>query len=138
MSKRGRLRSERGQSAAELAVFLPVLATILYVAIQFGQLYLQYQEVSAATSEGARRASTMAGVAEPGRSSTIASAVRAGTSVGASATFSSSGLAVSVASTWTPGSPVSVTTTYPARVTILGVTIYSGDLTTKRTVRVLS
>jgi Flp pilus assembly protein TadG len=114
-----------------------VLVTILYVVIQFGQLYMQYQEVSAATSEGARRASTMAAVAEPGRTSTITSAVRAGTSVGAT-TVDSSGLAVSVAGTWAPGNPVTVTSTYPASVTILGVTLYSGNLTTKRTVRVLS
>jgi Flp pilus assembly protein TadG len=135
---RSRLTCERGQSAAELAVFLPVLLTILYVVIQFGQLYMQYQEVSAATSEGARRASTMASTAEPGRTATIASTVRGGTSVGATATFDSTGLVVAVSSTWTPGSPVTVTSTYPAKVTILGVTLYSGNLTTKRTVRVLS
>ena len=138
MSPRSCVRGDRAQSTAELAVFLPVLVTILYVVIQFGQVYMQYQEVSAATSEGARQASTMAGVAEPGRTSTITSTVRAGTSLGAATTFSSSGLTVSVASTWTPGSPVTVTSTYPASVTILGVTLYSGKLTTKRTARILS
>jgi Flp pilus assembly protein TadG len=138
MSLRSRSSRDRGQSAAELAVFLPVLLVILYAVIQFGQLYLQYQEVSAATSEGARRASTMAGIAEPGRTSTITSTVRGGTSVGATTTFDTTGLVVSVSSTWTPGSPVTITSTYPAKVTILGVTLYSGSLTTKRTVRVLS
>ena len=135
---RARLRSDRGQSAVELALFLPVLLTILYVVVQFGQVYLQYQEVSAATSEGARQASTMAVIAEPGRTSTITSTVRAGTSMGATSTYDSSGLAVSVSSSWTPGSTVTVTSSYPASVSILGVTLYSGTLTTKRTVRVLS
>lgn len=135
---RARARGERGQSAVELALFLPVLMTCLYVLVEFGQVYLQYQEVSAATSEGARRASTMAGVAEPGRISTITATVRAGTSVGTSAAFDSTQLAVAVNSTWTIGSPVTVTSTYPASVTILGVTLYSGNLTTKRTVRVLN
>lgn len=133
-----RLRGERGQSAAEVVVFLPVLLTILYIVVQFGQVYLQYQEVTAATSEGARQASTMSGVAEPGRTSTIKATVQAGTSVGTTQAFDSKGLVVTVSSTWTPGSPVTVTSTYPASVTILGVTIYSGNLTTKRTVRVLS
>ena len=73
---RARAREERGQSAVELALFLPVLVTILYVVIQFGQVYLQYQQVSAATSEGARQASLMSGVAEPGRTSTITATVR--------------------------------------------------------------
>jgi Flp pilus assembly protein TadG len=133
-----RLRGERGQSAAELAVILPILATVLYIIIQFGQVYLQYQEVTAATSEGARRASTMAGVAEPGRTTTIVATVQGGTSVGTTGAFDSSGLAVAVSSVWTPGSPVTVTTTYPASVSILGVTLFSGNLTTRRTVRVLN
>ena len=134
---RRRCGSDRGQSAVELALVLPLLLTVLYVVVQFGQVYMQFQEVSAATSEGARRASTMAGVAEPGRTSTITSTVRAATSVGAT-TFDSSGLTVAVSSTWVHGSPVTVTSTYPASVTILGVTLYSGQLTTKRTVRVFS
>ncbi len=135
--RRGRRRVERGQAAAELALFLPVLLVILYTVMQFGQVYLQYQEVSAATSEGARRATMMAGVAEPGRTSTIVATVRGGTSVGTSAAFDGNGLSVSVASTWTPGSPVTVTSKYPASVSVLGVTLFSGDLTTKRTARVL-
>ena len=135
---RARLRNERGQSAVELAMFVPILVTILYAVIQFGQVYLQYQEVSAATSEGARQAANMAGVAEPARTSTITSTVRAGTSLGAVTTYNSSGLAVAVSSSWTPGSTITVTSSYPASVTILGVTLYSGTLTTKRTVRVLN
>jgi TadE-like protein len=83
-----RARGERGQSAVELALFLPVLLAILYVVIEFGQV--------------------------------------------------STGLTVSVNSTWTPGSPVTVTSTYAASVTILAVTLYSGYLTTKRTVRALT
>lgn len=135
---RRRLRAERGQSAIELALILPVLITILYTAVQFGQVYLQYQEVSAATSEGARRASTMATDADPGRTSTIVATVRGGTSVGTTTAFDSSGLGVSVSSTWTPGAPVTVTSTYPASVSILGITLFSGNLTTKRTARVLN
>jgi Flp pilus assembly protein TadG len=135
---RRRLRGERGQSAVEMALFIPILLTVLYVVIQFGQVYLQYQEVTAATSEGARRASTMAGVTDPGRTSTIVSTVRSGTSVGQTAAFDSSGLSVAVSSSWTPGSTVTVTSSYPASVTILGVTLFSGYLTTKRTTRVLS
>ncbi len=135
---RTRARGERGQSAVEVALFLPILLTLLYVVVEFGQVYLQFQEVSAATSEGARRASTMAGVAEPGRTSTIKATVRAGTALGTSTTFNSTGLAVTVNSTWAPSTPITVTSTYPASVTILGVTLFSGNLTTTRTVRVLN
>jgi Flp pilus assembly protein TadG len=136
--RRARGRGERGQAAVELALVLPVLLLILYVMFQFGQVYLQYQEVSAATSEGARQASNMAAVADPGRKATIVATVRAGTSVGNDASFDHNALAVDVASTWAPGSTVTVTSSYPARVSILGVTIFSDNLTTRRTTRVLN
>ena len=61
---RQRARNERGQAAVELALILPVLVVIVYAIFQFGQVYLQYQEVSAATSEGARKASNMAAIAD--------------------------------------------------------------------------
>jgi Flp pilus assembly protein TadG len=134
---RARLRRQNGQAAVELVLVLPVLVTILYVMFQFGQVYLQYQEVSAATSEGARLASNMASVTDPGRTSTIVATVRNGAGVNNSAEYDSSGLSVSVDSTWTPGDTVSVTSSYPASVTILGITLFSGNLTTKRTARVL-
>jgi Flp pilus assembly protein TadG len=132
------LRGERGQSAVELTLFVPMLLVVLFVVIEFGQVYLQYQEVSAATSEGARRASMMAAVADPQRTSTIISTVQGGTSVGTSEAFEPNALAVTVSSSWTPGSPVTVTSSYPASVTILGVTLFSGTLTTRRTLRVMS
>ena len=119
-----------------MAFFVPILLVVLYVVVQFGQIYLQYQEVSAATSEGARRASTMAGIADPGRTSTIVSTVQGGTSVGTSEAFDSTNLAVTVNSTWTPGSPVTVTSTYPASVTVPRRDAVLRHLTTKRTVRV--
>jgi Flp pilus assembly protein TadG len=135
---RSRLRGERGQSAVELAVVIPILLLALYLIIQFGELYLKYQEVSAATSEGARTASSMVSVAEPARTAAIVSAVRSGTSVSNNGEFNGGGLSVAVTSSWTPGSTVTVTSSYPASVTILGVTLFSGNLTTKRTARVFS
>jgi Flp pilus assembly protein TadG len=135
---RKRSRNEGGQASVELVLMLPVLVTLLYVMFQFGQVYLQYQEVSSATSEGARRASNMAGVADPGRTSTIVAAVRNGASVSASAEFNPNALSVAVSSTWTPGSTVMVTSTYPASVTIFGVTLFSGNLKTQRTARVIN
>ena len=132
-----RLRNDRGQAAVELALVLPVLLIVLYAIFQFGQVYVQYQEVSAATSEGARQASNMAGVADPGRTSTIVATVRAGANVSNHGTFDSSALAVTVSSTWAPGDPVTVTSKYPATVSILGVTLFSDTLTTRRTARVL-
>jgi Flp pilus assembly protein TadG len=135
---RSRTRGEAGQAAVELALILPVLLIILYVMFQFGQVYVQYQEVSAATSDGARAAAGMAGVTEPSRTSTIVATVRGSVSVGNDAGFDHNDLAVTATSAWTPGSPVTVTSSYPASVSILGVTIFSDTLKTSRTTRVLS
>jgi Flp pilus assembly protein TadG len=134
-----RTRSEKGQAAVELALILPVLVLILYAIFQFGQVYLQYQEVSAATSEGARAASTMADVAEPGRTTTIIATVKAAANVKNNGAFDPSALVVTVnSSTWAPGDPVTVTSKYHATVSILGVTLYSNNLTTARTARILN
>jgi Flp pilus assembly protein TadG len=111
---------------------------MLYVMFQFGQVYVQYQQVSAATSEGARQASNMASVADPLRTSTIIATVRAGTTVGNDASYDHNALNVQVASTWAHGSTVTVTSRYPTTVTILGVTLLSTNLTTTRTARVLN
>ena len=133
-----RLRSGRGQAAVELALILPVLLVVLYAIFQFGEIYVQYQEVSAATSEGARQASNMADVAEPGRTSTIIATVQAAASVKNNGTFDPSALVVTVnSSTWSPGDPVTVTSKYQASVSILGVTLFSDKLTTRRTARIL-
>jgi Flp pilus assembly protein TadG len=134
---RRRLCSGRGQAAVELALVLPILLIVLYAIFEFGQVYMQYQEVSAATSEGARQAANMADVADPGRTSTVIATVRGGTSVSSSRTFDPAALRVTVSSTWTPGDPVTVTSKYAASVSILGVTLFSDDLTTRRTARVL-
>jgi len=53
-------------------------------------------------------------------------------------TFDPSALVVTVnSSTWSPGDPVTVTSKYQASVSILGVTLFSDKLTTRRTARVL-
>jgi Flp pilus assembly protein TadG len=133
-----RSRSEKGQGAVELALILPVLVLILYAIFQFGEVYLQYQEVSAATSEGARQASNMADVAEPGRTTTIVSTVKAAANVKNTNSFDPNALVVAVTPNTAPGGAVTVTSKYHATVSILGVTLYSNNLTTARTARVLN
>jgi Flp pilus assembly protein TadG len=134
---RRRSRSEKGQAAVELALILPVLVLILYAIFQFGEVYLQYQEVSAATSEGARQASNMADVAEPARTTTIIATVQAAANVKNTKAFDPNALVVTVTPITAPGGAVTVTSKYHATVSILGVTLYSNNLTTARTARVL-
>ncbi len=55
ISKRN-IRSERGASAVEFALILPVLLLVLFGLIEFGSLYHDYLAITHATREGARMA----------------------------------------------------------------------------------
>ena len=136
--RRARRRDERGQATVELALFVPVLLVILYTVMQFGQVYLQYPGGERGDERGRTARIDDGRVAEPGRTSTIVATVRGGTTMGTSGHSTAMALAVSVASYWTPGSPVTVTSTYPASVSDPRVHPFSGTLTTKRTARVLN
>lgn len=121
--------TERGQAMVEFALVLPILCMILFAIIQFGLAFWRYQQVSAAASEGARRAA----VSRP-YNDRVNRAVTAAKDASPSLTASS--MNVTVSSTWTAGSPVTVTVTYPQKITIMGVTFFNGNLTGKRTMRV--
>ena len=120
---------ERGQAMVEFALVLPILCMILFAIIQFGLAFWRYQQVSAAASEGARRAAVSRPYAD--RESRAITAAK-----DASPGLTASSMNVSVSSTWTAGSPVTVTVTYPQKITIMGVTFFNGNLTGKRTMRV--
>jgi hypothetical protein len=56
----------------------------------------------------------------------------------ARAGFDHNPLSVTATSAWSPGSPVTVSSSCAASVTSLGVTLFSDNLTTTRTARVLN
>lgn len=113
----------------ELALVLPILLLVLFAVIQFGLAFWSYQQVSAAASEGARRAAVSRSASD--RNGVIARAAR-----DASPNLAPDDMNVSSSSSWTAGSPVTVTVTYPARVRILGQTFFDGRLSSTRTARV--
>ena len=49
-------RPERAQATVEFAMILPILCLILFAVVEFGMAFWTFQQVSAAASEGARRA----------------------------------------------------------------------------------
>ena len=48
-------RDERGQAVTEFAVILPVLLLVLFAIFQFGIIFNNYIQVTAAAREGARK-----------------------------------------------------------------------------------
>jgi Flp pilus assembly protein TadG len=123
------LRSQQGQSLTEFALALPVLALLLFAVIQFGITFNNYVTLTDATRAGARKAAVGRQLANP-QNATI-------TAVRNSATDLNQGdLSVSVTSTWQPGADVAVTATYPYAISLLGLVVKSGRLSTTTTERV--
>lgn len=129
MKNRIQFKNERAQTMTEFALVLPVLALVLFAVIQFGIAFNNYVTLTDATRACSRKAAV-------GRHSTdpVGTAVAAARS---SATdLNLSNLAVSVNSTWNPGDDVSCTATYPYSISLLGLVVKSGRLSSTTTERV--
>jgi Flp pilus assembly protein TadG len=123
------LRSERGQSLTEFALALPVLALLLFAVIQFGIVFNNYVTLTDATRAGARKAAVARRLANP--NGACVTAVRT-----AATDLSAGSLSASCTSTWQPGADVKVTASYPYSISLLGMVVKSGSLTSTTTERV--
>ena len=111
---------------AEFAIVLPILVVLLFAIVQFGILFNNYVTLTDATRAGARAAAVARQSGDP--VGAAASAVRA-----SGAGLNQGSLGVKVSSAWAPGSPVTVTATYPYAISLLGWVVRSGSLTSKTT-----
>ncbi len=125
------IRSQRGQTATEFAIVLPVLALLLFGVIQFGILFNNYLALTDGVRAGARKAVVSRQVGDP--IGVTESAVR--TSAGE---LDQSKLVVTVSPgpTWEHGQDVTVTATYPYEVNLVGLVLASGRLKSTTTERV--
>jgi len=130
VKKRIQIRNEQGQTVTEFALVLPVLALILFAVIQFGIVFNNYVTLTDATRAGARKAAVSR--QDPNRNANVIAAVRS------SATDLDSGkLSVPPpTSSWDPGTDVTVTASYPYSISLLGMVVKSGRLTSTTTERV--
>jgi len=130
VQKRIQIRNQQGQTMTEFALVLPVLALILFAVIQFGIVFNNYITLTDATRAGARKAAVSR--QDPNRNSAVITAVRSSAS-----DLTSSKLSVSPpSSTWQSGDDVTVTASYPYSISLLGVVVKSGSLTSTTTERV--
>jgi Flp pilus assembly protein TadG len=120
---------EGGQALVEFALVLPILCVLLFGVMQFGIAFWTYQQVSAAASEGARKAAVSR--TSPTRTSDITTAARS-----SAPNLTSSSMGVTATSAWTAGSPVTVRVTYPVNITIMGQTLFNSNVSISRTARV--
>jgi Flp pilus assembly protein TadG len=123
------LGSQRGQALTEFALALPILALLLFAVIQFGIVFNNYVTLTDATRAGARKAAV--GRRLPNPVGACVTAIRT-----SAQDLKQSDLATSCASSWQPGADVSVTATYPYHISLLGMVVKSGQLSSTTTERV--
>jgi Flp pilus assembly protein TadG len=129
MIKRFQLKNERGQTLTEFAIVLPILALLLFGVIQFGIAFNNYITLTDAVRAGARKGAVGRHLQNP--QAAVDQSVRK-----AATDLKSSDLQISINSSWTQGSDVTVTATYPYTINLLGVVMKSGRLSSSTTERV--
>jgi Flp pilus assembly protein TadG len=129
MNTKTPLRDEKGQTMAEFAIVLPVLCLVFFGIFQFGVLFNNYVTLTDAVRAGARTAAVSRDDADPVGAATTS--VR-----NSGADLNQANLNVTVTSSWTAGSDVTVTATYPYSISLLGLVVTSGTLISKTTERV--
>lgn len=126
-----------GQAVVEFVVILPVLLLVLVAIYQFGQVFVNYMDVTSAAREGARKAA----VSRAAGTCTAVDSLAVAAAKGAGSDLNQSNLTVTVNRTCTnnayaQSSDVTVTATYPYSINIMGVVVSSGTLTSATTMRV--
>jgi Flp pilus assembly protein TadG len=118
---------------AEFTLVLPVLAILLFGVIQFGIAFNNYLAVTDAVRAGARQAA-VARYLPPGEREAKVRAKVISSADGLDA--SKLTITVSASDSWSPGSDVTVTASYPYSINLLGKVVKDGLLTSKTTERV--
>jgi hypothetical protein len=113
----------------ELALALPILALLLFAVIQFGIVFNHYVTLTDATRAGARKAAVARRLPNP-RTECLNAVSKS------AAGLKSSDLSSDCQSTWQPGADVKVTATYPYTISLLGMVVKSGRLSSTTTERV--
>jgi Flp pilus assembly protein TadG len=106
-----------------------VLALLLFAVIQFGIVFNNYVTLTDATRAGARKAAVGRQLSNP--KAATEQAVR-----NSAQDLKQGSLNVRVSSTWQPGADVAVTATYPYSISLLGMVVKTGSLSSTTTERV--
>ena len=113
----------------EFAIVLPILALLLFGVIQFGIAFNDYITLTDAVRAGARKGAVGRHLQNP--QAAVQQSVR-----DAGSDLRPADLQIAVNSTWAQGTDVTVTATYPYSISLLGLVIKSGRLSSSTTERV--
>ena len=131
------LRNQRGQAVTEFAVILPDLLLVLLAIYQFGVVFNNYIQVTAAAREGARKASVSrtAGSCSTVQTLAITAAKNAAPGLDQSKMSVTVPTFTCTNNAFAPGTDVAVKVTYPYSISILGKVVTSGSLSSTTTMR---
>ena len=121
------LKHERGQAAAEFALVLPILCSMILAIAQFGIAFNNYLTITDAVRAGARVAAVSRFTADNG---VAAKAAVLAAAPGLDQTKLNPLVLVTASPNWlSAGNTVTVTASYPYSINILGWVIQSGNVT---------
>jgi Flp pilus assembly protein TadG len=124
-------KREQGQALTEFALILPLLVVLLFGIIQFGIAFNNYVTLTDAVRAGARQGAVGRHLGPGLAASATEERVRE-----AASGLDEDELIVTVNSPFTHGSDVTVTATYPYTISLFGLPVWDGDLTSTTTERV--
>jgi Flp pilus assembly protein TadG len=127
--KRTTFRAQNGQTTAEFALVLPLLALILFGVIQFGIAFNNYIALTDAVRAGARKGAVGRHLSDP-EAAVIAQVRTAATDL------DPADLAIDVESSWLAGEDVRVHASYPYSINLFGVVVKSGRMNSETIDRV--
>jgi Flp pilus assembly protein TadG len=132
-----RARDAHGQSLVEFAVVLPVLMLIVIGIFEFGRTYNQYLRLTDAVRVGGRAAATQqpdSPQTSPPNQTACSTGTSAATTNWSGGSYTCDG-AVTIAGATGSDPAVKITGTAPFTIKILGLPVFSGNLTTSTTER---
>jgi Flp pilus assembly protein TadG len=115
----------------EFALVLPILLMLLFGVIQFGIAFNNYLAVTDAVRAGARQGAVARHLAPTDRCPSVIARVR-----DSAENLDQSKLGVTCTSTFAAGEDVTVSAEYPYQISIIGLVVKSGNLTSTVTERV--
>jgi Flp pilus assembly protein TadG len=125
------IQNEQGQTMTEFALVLPILCLLLFGIIQFGIIFNNYVALTDAARAASRKGAVSRNSSDPqGDCQTT------GYAAGANLKNPGTDFKLTCSSSWTIGSDVTVTATYPYDVSLLGFVVASGQLNTTMKERV--
>jgi Flp pilus assembly protein TadG len=133
MNVKHTIKNERGQTATEFALVLPILVVVLFGIIQFGIIFNNYVALT-----DAARAASRKGAVSRSESNPKGACEAAGYAAGANLKNPGTDfiLTCTPSGSWAAGSDVTVTASYPYDVSLLGWVVASGRLNTTMKERV--